>query len=75
MLVVSDIPYSRKIWRELYLAIWPPTAKIKYWRNLNLEICDCKAKFNYVILACDMMEVNLAEIKFGSAVGDRQTAK
>ena len=46
------IPYSRKIWRELYLAIWPPTAEIKYWRNLNLAICDCEAKFHYVILAC-----------------------
>ena len=45
-------PYSRKIWRELYLAIWPPTAEIKYWRNLNLAICDYGAKFHYVILAC-----------------------
>ena len=25
-----EIPYSRKIWRELYSAIWPPTAEIKY---------------------------------------------
>ena len=24
----EEIPYSRKIWRELYLAIWPPTAEI-----------------------------------------------
>ena len=46
------IPYSRKIWRELYLAIWPPTAEIKYWKNLNLAICDCEAKFHYVFLAC-----------------------
>ena len=46
------IPYSRKIWREIYLTIWPPTAEIKYWRNLNLAICDCEAKFQYVILAC-----------------------
>ena len=46
------IPYSRKIRCELYLAIWPPTAEIKYWRNLNLAICDCEAKFHYVILAC-----------------------
>ena len=46
------IPYSWKIWQELYLAIWPPTAKIKHWRNLNLAICDCEAKFYYVILAC-----------------------
>ena len=33
------------------MAIWPPT-EIKYWRNLNLAICDCEAKFHYVILAC-----------------------
>ena len=46
------IPYSRKICLELYLAIWPPTSEIKYWRNLNLAICDCEAKFHYVILAC-----------------------
>ena len=49
---VTYIQYSRKICRELYLAIWPPTAEIKYWRNWNLAICDCKAKFHYVILAC-----------------------
>ena len=48
----DNLPYSRKIWRELYLAIWPPNAEIKYWRNLNLVICDCKAKFHCVILAC-----------------------
>ena len=36
------------------MAIWPPTAEIKYWRNLNLPICDCEAKYmyHYVILAC-----------------------
>ena len=45
-------PYSRKIWRELYFAIWPPIAEIKYRRNLNLAICDCEAKNHYVILAC-----------------------
>ena len=28
-----------------------PTAEIKYWRNLNLPICDCEAKFHCVILA------------------------
>ena len=48
----SVIPHSRKIWRELYLAIWPPTTEFKYWRNLNLAICNCEAKFHYVILAC-----------------------
>ena len=32
------LPYSRKIWRELNLAKSPKTAKIKYWRNLNLAI-------------------------------------
>ena len=47
-----EIPYSRKIWQELYLVIWSPTAEIKYWQNLNLAICDCEAKFHYVILAC-----------------------
>ncbi len=35
---LSRIPYSRKIWQELNLAKWPRTAKIKYWRNLNLAI-------------------------------------
>ena len=34
----THIPYSRKIWRELNLAKSPKTAKIKYWRNLNLAI-------------------------------------
>ena len=73
-----SIPYSRKIWQELYIVIWPPTAEIKYWRNLNLAICDCEAKFHYVILACGYAihmirpSRNLAEIKFGGAVGDRQ---
>ena len=77
----SSIPYSRKIWRELYMAIWPPTAEIQYWWNLNLAICDCEAKFHYVILACGYAihmirpSRNLAEIKFGGAVGDRQTVK
>ena len=33
-----ELPYSRKIWRELNLAKSPKTAKIKYWRNLNLAI-------------------------------------
>ena len=47
----KEVPYSRKIWRELYLVIWPPTAEIKYWWNLILAICDCGAKFYYVILA------------------------
>ena len=42
----QHIPYSRKIRRELYLVIWPPNAEIKYWRNLNLAICDCEAKFH-----------------------------
>ena len=32
------ISYSRKNWRELNLAKSPKTAKIKYWRNLNLVI-------------------------------------
>ena len=32
------IPYSRKIWRELNLVKSPKTAKIKYWRNINLAI-------------------------------------
>ena len=61
------------------MAIWPPTTEIKYWRNLNLVICDCEAKFHYVILACGYAIHNNyydpAEIKFGGAVGDRQTAK
>ena len=35
---MKQIPYSRKIWRELNLAKSPKTAKIKYWRNLNLAI-------------------------------------
>ena len=34
----SRLPYSRKIWRELNLAKSPKTAKINYWRNLNLAI-------------------------------------
>ena len=34
----QGIPYSRKIWRELNLAKSAKTAKIKYWRNLNLAI-------------------------------------
>ena len=56
--------------------IWPPTAEIKYWRNLNLANCDCEAKFQYVkFLRADMAEVNLVEIKLGVSVGDRQTAK
>ena len=38
MYIQICIPYSRKIWRELNLAKWPKTAKIKYWRNLNLAI-------------------------------------
>ena len=74
MIRSSYVSYSRNIWRELYLAIWPPTAEMKYWRNLNLAMCDCEAKFHYVILACgyaDMAKVNLTEIKFGGAVGDR----
>ena len=50
--VAVVLPYSRKIWQELYLAIWTATAEIKYWRNLNLAICDCEAKFHYIILAC-----------------------
>ena len=46
-----------------------------------MAICDCKAKFHYVILACGYaihmirLSRNLAEMKFGGAVGDRQTAK
>ena len=48
----GGVPYSWKIWRELYLAIWSPNPEIKYWRNLNLAICDCEAKFHCVILAC-----------------------
>ena len=36
--VYHNLPYSRKIWRELNLAKSPKTAKIKYWRNLNLAI-------------------------------------
>ena len=63
------------------MAIWHPTAEIKYWWNLNLAICNCEAKFHYVILACGYAihmirpSRNLAEIKFGGAVSDRQTAK
>ena len=63
------------------MAIWPPTAEIKFWRNLNLAICDCEAKFHYVILACGYAihmiwpSRSLVEIKFGGAVGDRETAK
>ena len=30
-LAVGSIPYSQKIWRELYLADWPPT---ECWRIL-----------------------------------------
>ena len=36
--VFSHIPYSWQIWRELNLAKSPKTAKMKYWRNLNLAI-------------------------------------
>ena len=54
--------------------IWPPTSEMKYWWNLYLVICDCEAKFHYVILACGYGEVNFEEIKFGSVVGDHQTA-
>ena len=39
------IPYSRKIWRELYLANGLQAAKNKYWRNLNLAISNCVYKF------------------------------
>ena len=66
---------SRKIWRELYLAIWPPTAEIKYWRNLIFAICDSEAKFHYVILACGYAEVNLAENKNGGAVARWRSPK
>ena len=34
-----------------------------------------KQNFITLFLRADMAEVNLAEIKFGGAVGDRQTAK
>ena len=40
------LPYSRKIWRELYLAIWPPNAEIKYWRNLNFADLRLRSKIS-----------------------------
>ena len=49
---VYTIIIAGKFGGELYLAIWPPNAEIKYWRNLNLAICDCEAEFHCVILAC-----------------------
>ena len=32
------IPYSRKYWRSLNLAVWPQTESKKYWQNLNLMV-------------------------------------
>ena len=39
----DQIPYSRKYWRLLNLAVWPQTERKKYWQNLNL------ANFNLVV--------------------------
>ena len=43
----------RKEVRSLvFYQMLPPNAEIKYWRNLNLAIHNCEAKFHCVILVC-----------------------
>ena len=45
-ILLVDIPYSRKYWRSLNLAVWSRAAEIKILADFNLAVVARTAKFS-----------------------------
>ena len=52
VLYVCQLPYSRKYWRSLNLAVWSQAAKIKILADLNLAVVLCSVIRHYKHCEC-----------------------